>query len=351
MNEEESLMSLPENFDPNAAAGLDAGIFGLPHTAEQALIRVLPVPYEATTSYGKGTADGPAAVADASAQLDLHDHRFTDAWKAGVFLDDEPANIRKLSDATRLICERVFASGHDATGSDKHKIDAAGEKVLDVVRDWSRSVLAQGKIPAVLGGDHSTPLGNILACAEMAQQAGQPLGVLQFDAHMDLRLAYCGMRFSHASICHNALLMGPGITRWTQVGIRDYSAGEVEAMREQGERMEVHFADDLAEALDNGQSWKSIAQAIASGLPEWVYVSFDIDAYEPHLCPNTGTPVPGGLSFHQARVLIEELVEAKKRIVGFDLVEVAPADYATINEVAGMRTLAKLCWAAIRAHH
>jgi agmatinase len=342
-------MTLPPNFDPNAAAGLDAGIFGLPHTAEQALVRVLPVPYEATTSYGAGTADGPAAVAEASGQLDLHDHRFGDAWRAGVFLEEEPANIRRLSDATRAICERVFESGQDATGTDKHKIDAAGQKVFEVVRDWSRQMLELGKIPAVLGGDHSTPLGNIIACAERAQRDGVPLGVLQLDAHMDLRPAYCGMRFSHASVCHNALVMGLGITRWVQVGIRDYSAGELAAMREHGDRMAVHFADDLADALDQGRPWSSIARTIVDGLPELVYVSFDIDAYEPHLCPNTGTPVPGGLAFHQARTLIETLVDAGKRIVGFDVVEVAPGAHATINEVTGMRTLAKLCWAAIRS--
>lgn len=342
-------MPLPPDFDPNAAAGLDAGIFGLPHSAAEALVRVLPVPYEATTSYGMGTADGPAAVVEASAQLDLHDHHFGDAWKEGVHLDDEPAHLRQLSDATRLICERVFASGADATGSEKHKIDAAGEKVLDVVRDWSRSVLAEGKIPAVLGGDHSTPLGNILACAESAQKHGETLGVLQMDAHADMRPAYCGMRFSHASVCHNALVMAPNMTKLVQVGIRDYSAGELAAMREAGERVVTHFAEDLAEAADQGESKRATARRIIADLPEWLYVTFDIDAYEPHLCPNTGTPVPGGLSFNDARVLIEELTASGKRIVGFDVVEVSPSDHATINEVVGMRTLAKLCWAAIRA--
>ncbi|MGP1346561.1 MAG: arginase family protein [Phycisphaerales bacterium] len=342
-------MGVPQGFDPNAAADAGSGIFGLPHSADEALVRVLPVPYEATTSYGKGTADGPAAVGEASLQLDLNDHLFGDAWRAGVFLDPEPAHVRQLSDATRAICERVFAGGADATGKEKHTIDAAGEKVMETVREWARGVLATDQVPCVLGGDHSTPLGNILACAEAAASAGAGLGVLQFDAHMDLRTAYCGMRFSHASVMHNTLVMAPGVSKLVQVGIRDYSGGELEAMREAGERVATHFGEDLFAARDGGESWGSIAERIVGSLPERVYVSFDIDAYEPHLCPNTGTPVPGGLSFFEARAVLAALVKSGRRIVGFDVVEVSPGGASPINEIVGMRALASVCWAAVRS--
>jgi agmatinase len=180
--------------------------------------------------------------------------------------------------------------------------------------------LGRDRLVGVLGGDHSVSFGAIRACAE--RYPG--LGVLHFDAHADLRPAYEGLKWSHASIMYNVLQELPQVARLVQVGVRDFGDDEDALIREQAERVRTYFDADLRTKLFDGETWHRLALRVAADLPPHVYVSFDVDGLDPALCPHTGTPVLGGLSFPEASAVLRALVETGRRIVGFDLVEVAP---------------------------
>jgi agmatinase len=189
----------------------------------------------------------------------------------------------------------------------------------------------------LVGGDHSTPLGFMEALAEKHSE----FGILQIDAHCDLRKAYEGFEFSHASIMYNALKLRQ-VKKLVQVGIRDWCEEENNYIRSSKGRVVTFFDHAMKRSLYEGTSWKSLCDKIVSQLPKNVYVSFDIDGLDPKLCPSTGTPVPGGLEFEQAVYLIEQVVRKGKKIIGFDLNEVAPgADEWNGN--VGARMLYKMC--------
>jgi agmatinase len=183
----------------------------------------------------------------------------------------------------------------------------------------TEKVLNEGKFPIILGGDHASPFGAIQVLAQKYKN----FGILHIDAHADLRKAYEGFEYSHASIFNNVVHKIPGVQKLVQVGIRDFSEEEY-LLTQTNAKIKTHFDFEIQAKLENGESWKKLCKEIADALPENVYVSFDIDGLNPALCPNTGTPVPGGLSFSQAQGLLVELVAQGKKIVGADLCEVAP---------------------------
>ncbi len=310
-------------FDPSAAAGSE-GLYGLPSTPEGGAVVIVPVPWEATVSYGSGTAEGPAAILKASRQVDLLDRETGRPYQAGIAMLPIPAEIRAWSDRARKAALPVIAAGgpgeDDALRSAVAEVDRLGEELNAWVYDKVKALLEGGKLAGVVGGDHSSPLGAIRAVAE--RHPG--LGILHFDAHADLRRAYEGFRWSHASIMYNVLADVPGVARLVQVGVRDYSDEEEAFIGDNRERVTTYFDPDLRRGLFDGESWSRIALRIVASLPRDVYVSFDIDGLDPALCPHTGTPVLGGLSFPEATALLRLVVESGRRIVGFDLSEVAP---------------------------
>lgn len=311
---------LPE-FDPNAAAAPDSGAFGLPFTPEQARVVLVPVPFEATTSYGGGAADGPAAIREASKQVDLFDLDTGRPYAAGIAMLDEPADVRAWNDEAKALAAPIVASGGaDADPATLTRIDALCAQMNDWVYRTTRDWLAQDKIVGIVGGDHSTPFGAIAAYAERYPQ----LGVLHLDAHADLRDAYEGFTWSHASIMFNVLAHVPNVQKLVQVGIRDFGEAEYQLIQAKPARIRTFFDADLQRARFAGRSWQDQVDEIVAALPQHVYLSWDIDGLQPTFCPHTGTPVPGGLDFAQAVALLEGLVRGGKRIVGFDLNEVAP---------------------------
>jgi agmatinase len=314
-------MSHPPEFDPNAAAAPDSGAFGLPFTPEQARVVLVPVPFEATTSYGGGAADGPAAIREASKQVDLFDLDTGRPYAAGIAMLDEPADVRAWNDEAKALAAPIVASGGaDADPATLTRIDALCAQMNDWVYRTTRDWLAQDKIVGIVGGDHSTPFGAIAAYAERYPQ----LGVLHLDAHADLRDAYEGFTWSHASIMFNVLAHVPNVRKLVQVGIRDFGEAEYQLIQDQPARIRTFFDADLQRARFAGRSWQDQVDEIVAALPQRVYLSWDIDGLQPTFCPHTGTPVPGGLDFAQAVALLEGLVRGGKRIVGFDLNEVAP---------------------------
>lgn len=319
--------------DVNAPAKKDSGIFGLDTPASEAKVVVVPVPFEATVSYSAGTARGPAAILAASRQVDLLDADVGRPYEAGIAMAPAISAAIEFDEPARLAACRVIdavTAGQEPDAKDIAVVDDAGAAINRELTDRVSEILQGGKIPVVIGGDHSVPYGAIAACA--AAMGDRPLGVLHVDAHADLRLAYEGFTWSHASIMRNVVDRIPSV-RLIQVGIRDFSDGELEVIKAQPGRIATYFDAHLRNARLAGQ-WREVCAAIANGLPENVYFSFDVDGLNPALCPHTGTPVPGGLSFDEIVCLMDAVVHAGKRVVGMDLNEVAPAPDIKDEELA-----------------
>lgn len=340
--------------DPDEPAGEDS-LFGLDFAEDDASVVILPVPWEVTTSYGRGTQHGPAAIRAASVQIDLYDPQLralglAHPWAYGIHMGEFCPQLAK---SHGLLCElacRVIADGADS--SLLAQINAGCRELQDWVYQQVSHRLDRGQIVGILGGDHSVPLGALMAVGERLPGG---FGVLHIDAHADLRVAYEGFAQSHASIMDNALRQVPNLQRLVQVGIRDL--GEAEAARIDREpRVDTFFAHDLHRRLFRGESWHAVVGEIVDKLPRDVYVSFDIDGLDPSYCPNTGTPVPGGLRYEHVTELLVELVASGRRVVGFDLVEVAPPPtfpapgWDEWDANVGARLLMKLCGVALASH-
>jgi agmatinase len=334
-------------FDPDAAAKPGAGIFGLPHLIEDARIVLLPVPFDATTSYGNGTAAGPDAIFDASGQVDLFHRRFGRIYERGIHMLSPDERIARLSAEAREIAEPLISKGgadpEDAEDvRDVARVNMASEEMNAFVYLESKALLEKGKRVGLVGGDHSTPFGLIRALAERHGQ----IGILHIDAHMDYREAFEGFAWSHASIMHNVLTHIPGVTRIVQVGIRDFGAGEVAFAKAHEGRTAVFYDEAMFEERAAGVTFEQQVARIVEALPPKVYVSFDIDGLEPSCCPHTGTPVPGGMSFNEVTYLLWRVAQSGRTIVGFDLVEVCPganADEPEWDANVGARLLYTLC--------
>ena len=198
--------------------------------------------------------------------------------------------------------------------------------------------LDAGKLVGLVGGDHSTPYGLIRALGERHAE----FGILHIDAHCDLRRAYEGFEYSHASIMYNVLRDVPQAERIVEVGVRDYCDAEAELARS-SERIRMFDDTQLSAAAFEGETWGATCRRIVTELPERVYVSFDIDGLSVEYCPHTGTPVAGGLTFNQAVYLLHETVRSGRRIIGFDVVEVVPRPGSSIDASTRARILYKLC--------
>lgn len=311
-------------FDPDAAAAEGSGIYGLPHAPEEARVVILPVPFEATTSYGGGTSRGPQAIFEASKQVDLYDRETGHPYEAGIAMLAEDERVAAWNEEAKRIAQRVIEHGgvvDEATARAAAEVNAYGEKLNEWVYAQTRALLDAGKMAVTLGGDHSVPFGAIRAYAERYPK----LGILHLDAHADLRDAYEGFTFSHASIFH-CVMTRLDVARLVQVGVRDLGRAESAMIESSGGRIVTYFDAEVAARKESGVPFASIADEIVAKLPGDVYLSWDIDGLDPTLCPGTGTPVPGGLSWNEAIGLLRALVRAKKRIVGLDLCEVSPGE-------------------------
>lgn len=327
-------------FDPGAPAGASDGIFGLPHSEEQAALVYLPVPWEATTSYGGGTSKGPAAIFRASLQVDLYDVDVLRPYEPGLFLRKESAQVKawnKAAKAAAAQVRRARAAGRPAPAA-LRKVTDLGAKLNRFVHEQTRGLFKAGKVPGIIGGDHSVPYGAMRA----AEEARPGFGILHFDAHHDTRKAYEGFTWSHASIFHNVLSDMPSMSKLVQVGIRDFSEEERDFCLSAGKRVSVFYDGDVARRLFEGEAFAAIAAEIAAALPQDVWVSFDIDGLDPRYCPGTGTPVPGGLDFRQANHILRTVALSGRRIIGFDLNEVSPSPDSEWDANVGARLLYKL---------
>lgn len=334
------------HFDTDSVANPNNGIFGLPFAEKDSSLIILPVPWEVTVSYKAGTARVAERICHASMQVDLFDDDYPEGWKQGIFLRESDKNILMKSDYLRKEAElyiNYITEGEQLCDNKfmqkvLREINEGSEFLNDWVYEQTKELLDQGKLVAILGGDHSSPFGYYKALAEKHGD----FGILQIDAHCDLREAYEHLTYSHASIMFNALKEIPQVTRLVQAGTRDYSPGELEFIRNSNGRVITYFDKNIKERIYEGENWKKIAEEIISHLPQRVYLSFDIDGLDPKLCPNTGTPVAGGFETQQVYYLIRKIIESGRKLIGFDLNEVgiSPNEW---DENVGARVLFKLC--------
>ncbi|MCX7728208.1 MAG: agmatinase family protein [Bacteroidia bacterium] len=315
-----------KDFNPNDAALFD-GIFGLPFEAKDSSTIIIPVPWEVTVSYHSGTAKGPDAILEASYQVDLFDPFLEDAWKKGIYLEPAHPEIFKKNNRFRKKAEQYFQllnKTSSAATKQKNKlnkeINHACEWLNNIVKTTTLKYLKQKKLVVLLGGDHSTPFGFIQSVAEHFGK----FSILQIDAHADLRNAYQGLKYSHASIMYNVVNHVHTLEKLVQIGIRDYCDEEYQ-LTQTHPKIKTFFDRDIKYELYRGNSWDRICNQIIKELGDKVYVSFDIDGLDPKLCPNTGTPVAGGFEVEQILYLLEKIVLSGKQIIAFDLNEVAPA--------------------------
>jgi len=249
-----------------------------PRPAKQCLFHVIPVPLEATVSYGGGTAAGPEAILTASDQLELFDGKGTPGLK-GIFTHPPV----------------------DCNGSP--------ETILRRIANTTLTALENGAIPVLLGGEHSLTYGALLALKEHCRE---PLGVIQFDAHADLRDSYEGSRWSHACVMRRAVAdLGLPLV---QIGNRSYCLEERDA------RITHAVTTWDAPWLARNPLPESL---LPPDFPSRVFLTFDVDGLDPSVIAETGTPVPGGLGWYQALDLAA-LALRGRQLVGFDVVELAP---------------------------
>ncbi|HVI49381.1 MAG TPA: agmatinase family protein [Chitinophaga sp.] len=333
-------------FDPNSVGLLSNNIFGLPFTEEEARLVLLPVPWEVTVSYNNGTARGPEHIFRASLQVDLYDADVKDGWKQGFFMREPDKHLLLRSDYLRKEAElylKFLTEGGDISENEFLK-----KTVVDVnngtraMNEWvytqTKGMLEKGKLVALVGGDHSTPLGFFKAIGEHKGD----FGILQIDAHCDLRDSYEGFKYSHASIMFNALAEVPQLQKLVQVGIRDYCEEEADYITNSNGRVVTYFDKDIKERQYEGETWKSICDSIVANLPQQVFISFDIDGLDPKLCPHTGTPVAGGFETEQVYYLFKRILASGRQLIGFDLNEVS-ASHTDWDANVGARVLFKLC--------
>ena len=331
-----------QNYNPSDVGQINGNIFGLPFDYDRANLIIIPVPWEVTVSYGAGTANAPQQILDASPQLDLFDFDNPDGWKQGIFMMEIPQDMLDKNKYYRqqaaTIIERL-EQGKSLTDAPNltpllTEINQACENVNKWLFDKSQQAIDDGKQVAVIGGDHSSPLGYMQALANNYSN----YGILHVDAHADLRNAYEGFEFSHASIMYNAMKL-PQISKLVQVGLRDICHDEVEMINQSNNRIVAYYDSITKQKLYSGTTWIDLCKEIVDRLPEYVYVSFDADGLDPKLCSNTGTPVPGGLELEQAYCLIREVANSGKKIIGFDVCEVGDAEW---DGNVGARVVLKL---------
>lgn len=345
-------------FDPTTTISSEYGIFGIPLSEQQSKLVLLPVPWEVTTSYGKGASNGPRIIRQASEQIDLFDIETKNAFEQGIFMREISKNVLSDSKKNKALAQKLIKMktnlSHDQKTMNKltTQVNAASKKLTEWVFKQTQEILKSGKLFGLVGGDHSTPLGAIQAICKAHQKDGKSeVGVLHIDAHSDTRKAYQGFEQSHASIMYNVMTSvgAQKPQKLVQVGIRDFCEEEYNFVTSRSD-IKTFFDVPTKQRLMKGESWSSVAQDIISELPNKVYISFDIDGLDPQFCPSTGTPVIGGLSTDEVFMLFNLLAQSGRKIVGFDLNEVSSgnAKEAEWDGNVGARMLYKLCgWSLV----
>ncbi len=316
-------MSEADRFNPEEVSrrGL---LFGLPYSIDEAKLVIIGVPWEVTVTYKGGTSDTPEQVLLTSNQIDLFHPELGTPWKSGIAWDNSLFFLKKHSQNYSPIARQYFEF-LERTGVDPNKspetqnvaknLDIASNMMMSKVEGVIKKHLEKNKVVGIVGGEHTISIGAVRALSSQ-----MPISILHLDAHADMRPLYAGMKFTHASAIYHISSI-ENVKSITSVGIRNMSPAEFEIISNQ-DKFYLFTAHRIWERLFKGTTWEQIVEEIVSSIEtEEIYITFDIDSLEPSLCPSTGTPVPGGLTYAQSVYLIKKLVQRGKKIVGFDIVE------------------------------
>jgi len=331
------------SFNPNEIGMANGNYFALPYKLEESEIALISVPWDVTTSYRVGSHRGPQAIIDASVQVDLFDTLVSNVWEVTIGTVPQENSIFKKNKKYRRVAEKIIeqlesGADYNSLKDQLESVNKASSELNKYVYNACKEQINAGKFVGLIGGDHSVPFGNMKAVSENYEK----FGILHIDAHADLRVAYEGFTYSHASIMYNALHEFPQISQLTQVGVRDFCQEESDIINNDP-RIRCFTDIELKQNSYEGKLWKRQCEEIIASLPNNVYISFDIDGLSPELCPNTGTPVPGGLSFGEVDYLLYLLASSNKKVVGFDLCEVSPGEAGEWDANVGARILYKMC--------
>ena len=293
--------------------------FGAETSFNSADLILIPVPWEATVSYGEGASQGPDLIRTASFQMDFFNPQLKARYNHKIhFLSSDPLVISLNKSA----CSWARTAQKSSVSSQKvliKKVNQASQSLLDWLYETCSRTCRKGKIPAVAGGDHSVSEGLIRCIGESLKGN---FGLLHIDAHADLRKSYQGFEHSHASVMRNILCLPQAPKKLVQVGVRDLCEEEYRFI-EKEKRVKCYFDADLSDRLFSGESWRGICARIIGDLPSPIHISLDMDGLSWSYAPGTGTPVPGGLSFSQLICLFLEIKRQNKKLVSFDIVETA----------------------------
>jgi agmatinase len=271
---------------------------------DTAAIAIVSAPYEHTVSFGGGTAKGPQGIIDASAYVEFYDDEFD----------------RELCFEKGIATLKPLAFG-------KRSDQAA----LDMIQAQVTALLDMGKFVVTLGGEHTISTAPIAA-----HFAKYPkMSVLHFDAHSDLRDSYQGSKYSHASFMARVAEFFP-TKRITQVGIRAQCVEEAQFIR--SNKINTFYASAIRRGL-HGKNWQ---KAVADTLAKDVYITFDVDHFDPAIMPSTGTPEPDGFLYSETLDVLRELRKQGKRIIGFDVVELAPKNGVPHSDFTAARLVYKM---------
>lgn len=344
---------MEKEFNPNDLSQPNGSYFALPYSLDECELVLISAPFDVTTSYRPGSAKGPDAIIDASSQVDLYDIEYKNIYEKGIATLPLSDDILTLSNNVRKSAEKVIQHLENGGSIEDKiiskslcKVNAASAEVNSYVYNTAKEQLDNGKIVALVGGDHSTPLGLIKAVSERHGE----IGILHIDAHADLREAFEGFTYSHASIMYNVINEIESVSSLVQVGVRDFCEDEINLIKS-NEKITTFFDEHIAENRYCGVMWDTICDEIINRLPDKIYISFDIDGLHPAYCPSTGTPVPGGLEFNEAVYLIKKIARSGKIIVGFDVNEVSPNENSEWDANVGARLLYKLSLATLTTNN
>jgi Arginase/agmatinase/formimionoglutamate hydrolase, arginase family len=255
-----------DKFNPNDVGVANGNFFGLPYSLKESEIILLPIPWDSTVSYGAGTSNGPEAIINASTQVDLFDEVVQNAWETRIGTIPIDQQLISLNKECRKIAVKVIDSLESGEDCDKNlieKVNKGSQKINDYVYEQSTKYINVGKIVGVVGGEHSVPYGLIQALASK----NEDFGILHIDAHADLREAYEGFTFSHASIMYNVIKNIPQVSTITQVAIRDFCNDEYNLIKNNS-KLNSYTDRYISESKFKGDTWLDICNKIIADLPK-----------------------------------------------------------------------------------
>ena len=333
------------------AVGDGGYYFGEKGGPADAEIVIVSAPWSVTADFGRGATYTPDAVIDASLESNLYDVVTGLSAEGCVATAEIDYNIQECSELLGREAERIAKRTNDAEPASigeyrARKIAHINEgfsemhaSIYKQVRHW----VSKGKRIALVGGDHSVAFGAVKAIAEHYSE----VGVLFIDAHADFAREGEIYKYSHRSIARNIVEEIRDVAHLVEVGVRDISRAETEALLA-NEKVELFLAERLAAKRFEGSSWGDLCREVVAKLPQKVYVSFDIDALKIEFCNNTNAPVPGGMTFDEVLYLVNTVVESGREIVGFDISEVVSSLDNKMDAIVGAKVLAKMCLAMVR---